>query len=70
MSNASALTIDPKIYQRIFQEDKDGAAILEELAAVFVYPDQFVPGQPDTTARNLGAKAVIMAIMERSADNI
>lgn len=61
--------LDPKIYQRIFTEDKDGAAILEELAAEFVYGEQFMPGQPDTTAFNLGAKHVVMQLMERAADS-
>lgn len=59
--------LDTKIYQRVLAEEKDGAAILEELAAEFVYSEQFTAGQPDVTAFKLGCKHVVMELMRRAA---
>jgi len=57
-----------KIYQRVLAEDKDGVEILEELAAEFVYNEQFVPGDPHATAFKLGCKHVVMELMRRAAN--
>lgn len=57
-----------RLYQRIFQQDGDGAAILEELAAHFYDQDLFVPGQPDMTNFNLGQRSVIQYLMKRAAE--
>lgn len=58
-----------QVYNRIFQQDADGAAILEELAAKYYDCDLFTEGQPDKTNFNLGARSVIVHIMKRSASN-
>jgi hypothetical protein len=55
------------VYERLFQRDADGAAVLEELAMKFYDSNLFVPGQPDQTNFNLGARSVIVYIMERAA---
>jgi len=60
--------VPAQTWRRIFQEDPDGVAILEELAAEHVYSEQLVPGQPDQTHYNLGMKALVMKIMAKCAD--
>jgi hypothetical protein len=45
-------------YRRCFLNQKDGGAVLDDLVRLFGRPP-FVQGQPDTTAFNCGAKAVI-----------
>lgn len=45
-------------YRRCFTLHNDGMAVLDDLVARFGKPP-FVQGQPDTTAFNCGAKAVI-----------
>lgn len=62
--------VAPEVWRRIFQDDPDGAAILEELAVENVYGDQFVPGSPDQTAYNLGRKSLVMEIMNRCGQDI
>lgn len=57
--------VAPEMWRRIFQDDPDGAAILEELAMEHVYAEPFVAGAPDATAFNLGARAVVMKILQR-----
>lgn len=57
--------VAPEVWQRIFQDDADGAAILEELAMEHVYSEPFVAGAPDATAYNLGQRAVVIKIMQR-----
>jgi hypothetical protein len=48
----------PEQYRNTFELHNDGQAVLDDLARVFGGAP-FVPGQPDTTAYNCGAKAVI-----------
>jgi predicted short-subunit dehydrogenase-like oxidoreductase (DUF2520 family) len=48
----------PQQYLGAFELTTDGQAVLEELAQLFGGPP-FVAGQPDRTAYNCGARAVI-----------
>lgn len=48
----------PQQYRSAFELFGDGQAVLDDLTAKFGR-SPFVPGQPDTTAFNCGAKAVI-----------
>lgn len=57
--------VPPEAWRRIFQDDADGAAILEELALEHVYVEKFVPGHPDQTAFNLGQEALVQKIMAK-----
>lgn len=59
-----------EVWRRIFQDDPDGAAILEELANENVYNEQFVPGAPDHTAFALGRKSLVMEIMDKCGQDI
>lgn len=54
----------PKQYLSAFELYGDGQAVLDDLTQQFGGPC-FVPGQPDRTAYNLGAKAVIEHIHAR-----
>lgn len=59
--------IDPRIYARIFEEDGDGAAILEELVVIFSKPPR-VEGGIDAvlkTYRDAGARMVLEHIVAR-----
>jgi hypothetical protein len=49
---------DPTTYARAFEANRDGQDVLDELTRIFGGAP-FVPGQPDQTAYNCGAKAVI-----------
>ena len=55
-------------WRRIFQDDPDGLAILEELAMEHVYASPFVPGQPDTTQFNLGKQSLVLEIMRKTTE--
>jgi hypothetical protein len=52
------MSATPQQYMHAFELTTDGQAVLDDLARLFGAPP-FVPGQPDTTAFNCGAKAVI-----------
>lgn len=56
MSSESFAT--PQQYRGTFELHNDGQAVLDDLTARFG-KSPFVAGQPDTTAFNCGAKAVI-----------
>lgn len=66
MADEQRRAIAPEIWQRVFQQDADGVAILEELTAQFVDSEQLAPGQPDLTAYKLGQKALVMHIIRKS----
>lgn len=59
--------IDPRIYARIFAEDGDGVAILEELTARFCRPPKMEGGIDAvlTTYRDAGARMVLEHILAR-----
>ena len=48
----------PQQYRSTFELNNDGQAVLDDLVKRFGKPP-FVAGQPDSTAFNCGAKAVI-----------
>lgn len=52
-------------WRRVFQDDPDGLAILEELAMEHVYASPFVAGQPDQTQVNLGKQALVLEILNK-----
>lgn len=54
----------PEQYRSTFELFGDGVAVLDDLIKLFGGPP-FVPGQPDQTAYNCGAKAVIEHILAR-----
>ena len=57
------------VYNRLFQQDRDGVAVLEELAAMFYDQLSFVSGDPHATSFNEGSRAVILYIMQRAGSN-
>jgi hypothetical protein len=54
-------------YRSTFELYGDGQAVLAELIDLFGKAP-FVPGQPDQTAYNCGAKAVVEHILARIAE--
>ena len=54
-------------YQSTFELYGDGRAVLDELIDLFGKAP-FVPGSPDQTAYNCGAKAVVEHILARIAE--
>lgn len=62
MSDPAAAT--PQQYVSAFELYGDGQAVLADLVRLFGGPP-FKPGQPDLTAFNCGAKAVIEHIYAR-----
>lgn len=61
-----ALTATPDVYARTFTL-MDGEAVLNDLMQRFAGAP-FVAGQPDKTAYNCGAKAVIEHILSQIAE--
>jgi hypothetical protein len=59
--------IPDSIYNRVFQQDGDGVAILEELTALYHDCQSYVPGDPHATSFNEGARSVILYIFKRAA---
>lgn len=68
-SRVSPLNIPDAVYNRVFQQDPDGAAILQELALLFYDADPYVPGDPHGTSHNTGRQAVVRYLMQRSGTN-
>jgi hypothetical protein len=60
------VSIQDAIYNRVFQQDGDGVAILEELAARYHDCQSYVQGDPHQTSFNEGARSVILYIMQRA----
>lgn len=56
---------DNKIYNRIFQQDKDGQSILDELAAMFYDRPSYVRGDPYETAYKEGQRAVVLFLIRK-----
>ncbi|HEY6872780.1 MAG TPA: hypothetical protein VI298_08655 [Geobacteraceae bacterium] len=61
----SPLAVPDACYNRVFDQDGDGAKIFEELAILFAGNPSFVPGEPDATAFNEGARMVVLYIQRR-----
>lgn len=57
--------VDNKIYNRIFQQDKDGQAILDELSRLFYDRSSYVKGDPYDTAFREGQRAVVSYLIHR-----
>lgn len=57
------------VYNRLFQQDADGAAVLDELAGKFYDRQSYVQGDPHQTSFNEGARSVILYIMQRASSN-
>lgn len=57
------------VYNRLFQQDADGVAVLEELAGKFYDVPSYVPGDPHATSFNEGARSVIIYLLQRAASN-
>lgn len=53
-------------WNRVFEQDKDGRAILEELYLEFADADPFVAGDPYATHVNLGKAEVVKHIMRKT----
>ena len=54
-----------RIYHRLFEQDADGAAILEELCEEFFYRISFSPEDPYTTAYKEGQRSVLLELLDR-----
>lgn len=55
------------VYHRLFQQDADGVAVLEELAARYYDRPSYVAGDPHATSFNEGQRSVIMWLLGRAA---
>lgn len=60
------MTATPAQYRHTFELSNDGQAVLDDLVERFGKPP-FAQGQPDTTAYNCGAKAVVEHILSQIA---
>lgn len=54
-----------KMYYRIFQQDKDGQAILDELAALFYDRQSYVKGDSYETAFKEGQRSIVAFIINK-----
>lgn len=54
------------IYNRLFQQDADGIAVLEELAARYYDRISYVAGDPHATSFNEGARSVVLYILGKA----
>lgn len=59
------MPIEPKIYDRIFQMDKDGQAILEELARLFYDRPSYTQGDTHETAYKEGQRSVVAFLIRK-----
>lgn len=55
------------VYHRLFQQDADGAAVLEELAARYYDRQSYVAGDPHATSYHEGQRSVISYLLQRAA---
>lgn len=55
----------PKMYYRIFQEDRDGQAIFDEMAGLFYDRPSYVKGDPHETAYREGQRSVVMFLIRK-----
>ena len=61
--------VPDQVYRRIFQQDGDGAAILEELAAQFYDQASFQPGgRLEDAAYHEGERNVVAFILRKIAN--
>lgn len=61
------MPLDPRIYRRLFEQDQDGAAVLEELTRIFARPPT-VTGGIDAilkTYADAGARRVLEFIVTK-----
>lgn len=61
------LNVPDVVYHRIFQQDGDGAAILQELAMLFYDRRSYVAGDPHQTSFNEGQRSVVTYLLGRAA---
>jgi len=61
------MAVESALFRSTFELYADGRAVLSDLIDLFGKAP-FVPGQPDQTAYNCGAKAVIEHILARIAE--
>lgn len=54
------------IYNRLFQQDADGIAVLEELAGRYYDRSSYVAGDPHATSFNEGARSVVLYILGKA----
>jgi len=59
------MPVDPSIYNRIFQRDKDGEAILAELSALFYDRPSYTKGDTHETAFKEGQKSVVAFLIRK-----
>ena len=57
--------VDPSIYNRIFQQDKDGQAILDELSGLFYDRLSYTKGDTHETAFKEGQKSVVAFLIRK-----
>jgi hypothetical protein len=55
------------LYHRIFQQDKDGKSILDELTVIYYDRSSYAQGDPYHTAYKEGQREVIAHILRRCA---
>lgn len=65
----SPMNIPDAVYNRVFQQDGDGAAILQELSALFYDQEGYTPtaSKPEDAVYAEGQRSVIRYLMRRSA---
>jgi hypothetical protein len=63
----SPLNIPDSVYNRVFEQDGDGASILQELAVLFYDRPSFDEASPHRTSYNEGQRSVVEYLMARAA---
>lgn len=59
------MPVEPNIYNRIFQRDTDGQAVLNELSALFYDRPSYTKGDTHETAFKEGQKSVVALLIRK-----
>lgn len=57
--------VDPKIYNRIFQQDRDGQAVLDELSRLYYDRPSYTKGDTHETAFKEGQRSVVSFLIHK-----
>lgn len=63
------MAVDNKLFNRIFQGNSDGQAILDELSRLFYDRNSYTKGDPYETTFKEGQRSVIGFIIQKCAVN-
>jgi hypothetical protein len=57
------------VYNRLFELDADGAAVLDELTSKYMLRQSHTPGDPYETAFREGQRAVVFELMQKAGES-